>query len=98
MKAATTAPWNDTLFKVNDTVKKLNEKRKATVHTFVIKYMFLCKRGRPDIELVVSYLSTRLSKPDKSDWLKLLRMLGFLKGTRPDILKMENDDSQVLSW
>ena len=78
-------PWSDKLFKVNESVKKLDETRKATFHTFVMKAMFLCKRARPDIEPAISFLSTRTRKPDESDWLKLLRMLGFLKGTMNDV-------------
>jgi hypothetical protein len=98
LKAQTVAPWNDKLFKVNDSVKKLDEKRQAIFHTFVMKSMFLCKRGRPDIEPAISYLSTRTRKANESDWLKLLRKMGFLKGTRNDILTLEADDSQILSW
>ena len=91
-------PWNDKLFKVNESVKKLDETRKATFHTFVMKAMFLCKRARPDVEPAVSFLSTRTRKPDESDWLKLLRMLGFLKLTVNDILTLEADDFQILYW
>ena len=63
-----------------------------------MKSMFLCKRGRPDIEPAISYLSTRTRKAIESDWLKLLRKMGFLEGTRNDILTLEADDSQILSW
>ena len=63
-----------------------------------MKVMFLCKRARPDIEPAVSYLSTRTSKPNESDWLKLLRMMSFLKGTRDDVLTLEVSDLQVLFW
>ena len=91
-------PWNDKLFKVNETVKNLDEKRKAIFHTFVMKAMFLCKRARPDIEPAVSFLSTRTTKPDESDWLKLLRMMSFLKATRDDILTLEASDHQILRW
>ena len=83
---------------MNETVKKLDDVKKAIFHTFVMKSMFLCKRARPDVDPVVSFLSTRISNPNESDWLKLVRMLSFLKGTRNDILTLEVDDSQVLKW
>ena len=92
------SPWNDKLFKVNNETKKLDEKRKAIFHTYVMKAMFLCKRARPDIEPGVSYLSTRTTKPDESDWVKLLRMMGFLKGTINDVLTLEADNKQTLYW
>ena len=98
VKEQSKAPWNDKLFKVNETVSKLDEAKRAIFHTFVMKAMFLCKRARPDVEPAVSFLSTRTSKPDESDWVKLLRMLGFLKGTINDVISLEVDDSQTLRW
>ena len=98
VKKQSKTPWNDKLFKVNESVKNLDEERKSVFHTFVMKAMFLCKRARPDIEPAVSYLSTRTSKPNESDWLKLLRMMSFLKGTRDDVLTLEVSDLQVLFW
>ena len=84
------------MFIVNESVNKLDEARRTIFHTFVINVIFICKRARPDVEPAVSFLSTRTSKPDESDWLKLIRMLEFLKGTRDDILSLEVDDSQNL--
>ena len=73
------------------------KRKKAIYHTYVMKAMFLCKRARPDIEPAVSYLSMRTTKSDENDWGKLLRTLGFLKGTRDDILTLEADDTQTLT-
>jgi hypothetical protein len=39
----TSGPWNEKLFKVDPTSKKLDTKRAKTFHTFVMKGMFLCK-------------------------------------------------------
>ena len=63
-----------------------------------MKLIFLCKRARPDIEPGVSFLSTRTTKPDESDWLKLLKVLEFLKETIDDVLTSEADDTQILYW
>ena len=43
--------------------------------------MFLCKRARPDIETLVSFLTTRVTQPEKDDWGKLRHGLMYLKGT-----------------
>ena len=67
LNTKTKKPFNDELCKVNNTTKKLDEERKSIFHTFVMKLILLCKRGRPDIEPGVSFLSTRTTKPDKSD-------------------------------
>ena len=98
LESKSKTPWNDKLFKVNNATKKLEEERKSIFHTFVMKLMFLCKRARPDIEPGVSFLSTRTTKPDESDWLKLLKVLEFLKETIDDVLTLEADDTQILYW
>ena len=43
--------------------------------------MFLCKQARPDIETLVSFLTTRVKQPDKDDWGKLRHGLLYLKDT-----------------
>ena len=43
------------------------------------------KRGRPDLETLISYLMTRVSKSNEKDWEKLKRGLGFMKGTLDDL-------------
>ena len=43
--------------------------------------LFLCKRARPDIETLVSFLTTRVKSPDTDDWKKLKQGLVYLKGT-----------------
>ena len=63
-----------------------------------MKTMFLAKRGRPDVIPAVSYLSTRVNFANENDWNKLMKMLGFLKGTKNDILTLEADDSHDLTW
>ena len=98
VKESTRAPWSDKLFKVSTSAEKLDEERKSEFHTFVMKAMFLCKRARPDILPAVCFLSTRTSEPDESDWNKLLKMMGFLKGTVNDVLTLEADDTQTMSW
>ena len=98
IKIQTVTPWSDKLFKVNNSVKKLDETRKATFHTYTMKAMLLCKGERLDVELAVIFLSTRTRKNEESDWLKMLHMMRFLKGTRNYILTLEVNDSQTLYW
>jgi hypothetical protein len=63
-----------------------------------MKAMFLCKRARPDINPAIGFLSSRVKEPNEGDWNKLLKTMGFLKGTVDDVLKLEADDTQTLSW
>ncbi len=48
-------PWNENLFKVDDSSKILDAEKAKLFHTFVIKGMFLCKRGRQISYLVLSF-------------------------------------------
>jgi len=98
LKGRTRAPWNDKLFKVNEKTKKLHDDKKSTFHTFLMKAMFLCKRARPDIGPGICFLSSRTSKPDESDWQKLIRILEFLKGTKDVILTLWTNDMNILYW
>jgi hypothetical protein len=63
-----------------------------------MKAMFLCKHGRPDVSPGVGFFTGRVKEPREQDWMKLLKVLGFLKGTRDDVLTLEADDCQTLTW
>ena len=98
VKLIKTTPWTKKLFKVNDKSKNLNKEKRAIFHTFVMKSMFLCKRARPNVNPGIGFLSSRVKRPNEGDWGKLLKVLGFLKGTINDILTLEADDTQTISW
>ena len=65
--------------------KNLEGKRKEKFHSIVAKLLFITKRGRPDIETAILYLTTRVSKSNKRDWFKMKRVLSFLKDTIDDV-------------
>jgi hypothetical protein len=98
IKPTTTAPWTEKLLKVQEDSKKLDEKQRSIFHTFVMKAMFLCKRARPDIEPAIAFLSSRVNNTNEDDWKKLLKVMSFLKGTINDVLTLEADDHNTLTW
>jgi hypothetical protein len=55
---------------------------KKRFHTTTAKLLYLSKRTRPDIQLPVLYLCTRVKEPTVDDDAKLLKVLGYLKLTR----------------
>ena len=77
-----TTPATQDLFHVGDENKPLNEGEAKVFHTFVARLLYLCKRARPDIQLAVLYLCTRVKGPNVSDKRKLDRVIGFLKRTQ----------------
>ena len=74
-------PALSNLFEVDADAVKLSLKDSKTFHTCVAKLLYLAKRVRPDILLVVNFLTTRVKEPNETDQAKLIRVLKYLKGT-----------------
>jgi hypothetical protein len=91
-------PWNANLFRIDNKVEELDAEKSKLLHTFVMKMMFLCKRGRPDIEPAISFLSSRVTSPVIGDWNKMLRVMGYLKATKEIILTIETNNEKQLTW
>lgn len=73
-------PANKNLFNVDENSEELDEEKSENFHS-VVALLYMEKRARPDIETAISFLCTRVSKSTQEDWLKLRRVLGFLKET-----------------
>ena len=86
------------LFKVNETSRKFSEKDAQALHTIVVKFLFLCKRARPDILTGVALPTTRVRDLEKYNSKKLLRILKYLSGTRDLVLALESDGTRTLKW
>ena len=91
-------PWTENLFKVDPESKKLKPDKAKIFHTFVMKGMFLCKRGRQDIQPGIAFLSTRTQAPTESDWYKLIKIMTFLKATQDDVTTLMADGSATIKW
>lgn len=91
-------PATGRLFDTDATKPKLEETRAALYHHIVAKLLFLCKRARPDIQLAVGFLCTRVKAPDEDDWKKLCRLVQYLRGSRHFPLTLRADDHRVVKW
>ena len=56
------------LFEVNDNAEQLDRIKANTFHKIVANLLFVSKRARLDIDLVISFLCTRVTKSDTDDW------------------------------
>ena len=76
-------PASNNLFRVRkeNEASYLKQDKSSIFHSTTAKLLFLAKRGRPDILLAVSFLTTRVKRPDMDDWKKMMRVLGYLKET-----------------
>jgi hypothetical protein len=97
LKEVATTPGGDRLFD-QGTGKALDKTRQETFHTFVAKGLFLCKRGRPDIQQTIAILCTRVKEPNEADWQKLLRLMKYLNGTRTKVLRIKADSIHIIKW
>jgi len=78
------------------TSSKLPPKEAESFHAFVAKALFLGKRVRPNIQLAVATLSTRVKDPNQDDQGKLLPLMVFLSKTRNDELILSADRLDIV--
>ena len=57
----------------------LNEEKASIFHSIAAKMLFITKRGRPDLEPTVQFMCTRVTKSTEQDWIKMRRLMLFLK-------------------
>jgi len=74
-------PANVNLMVINEESEVLDEARKEKFHHVVAKLLHVCKRVRLDLQVCVSFLCTRVQQPTIQDWLKLRRVLQYIRGT-----------------
>ena len=91
------SPAGEKLFE-EGTGEALNKMEKEQFHTTVAKGLYISKRARPDIQLAVAVLCTRVQQLNKNDWDKLIRLLKFLNGTRNKRLRITADNLSVIKW
>lgn len=91
-------PAAKNLFETSDDEERLDETRAAIFHHLTAKALFLSKRARPDIQLAVAFICTRVRISDNHDWKKLGRLVQYLRGTSDVALTLEADNAHVIKW
>jgi hypothetical protein len=64
----------------------------------VAKLLFLCKRGRPDLQTAIAFLCTRVQAPTIDDQLKLSRVIKYLRKSRELVLTLRADNINIVKW
>ena len=104
IKKSSSTPAADHLFNIRDPEeteklgKWLSEEQAQHFHHAVAQLLFLSVRARRDIQTAVSFLTTRVRKPDEDDWGKLKRVLQYLYGTKHMKLTLSVDNLQQIRW
>jgi hypothetical protein len=92
-------PAAEHLFHVDEACPKLEEPRRKILHRITAKLLFVANRARPDVQLPISFLSSRVTCADEDDWKKLKRMLQYLNGTIDMSLTLSIDNISVIkTW
>ena len=71
MKGGSAIPYAHHLFNIAEYATKLSQVDSDLFRHFVAQLLYLSKRARPDIQLAVSFLCTRVIGPDTDGSLKL---------------------------
>ena len=98
MDGSAVTPAGMHLFQVNDDAEHLDKVTADVFHSITAKILFLCKRGRPDVQVPIAFLCTRVQAPDVDDYKKLRRVVCYLRETRKLRLTLEADNLQVIKW
>ena len=99
VQGSVTTPALSNFFNVKEDSKLLNDSDREDFHSCVAKLAYMAKRTRPDILTAVSFLSTRVQKPNEQDFGKLHRLLKYLNGTKfLGIRFTAKDDVKQKDW
>ena len=58
----------------------------------------MSKRGRPDIQVAVAFLTTRVTGPDSDDWNKLARLMRYIRSTIDLTLTLSTSNFNAIKW
>jgi hypothetical protein len=98
MEGTAAAPAAARLFHSNGNSVPLSRDKADTFHRMVMQLLYLCQRGRPDLQTAISYLCKRTSAPDEDDYKKLTRVMRYLQGSIELKLVLSADGSGAIRW
>jgi hypothetical protein len=94
----TSAVNSDNLFDVDEESTALNETESDFFHRTTARLLFAAKRARPDLQVAVAYLCTRVKSLSRSDYRKLTRVIKYLRLTVFIPLVLGWDGTGKLTW
>jgi hypothetical protein len=98
MDGMATLPAAEYLFKIVNGVAALDDTTSEFFHATVAKLLFLCKQGPPDIQTAIAFLCTRVQHPTRHDYIKLARVIKYLRDTQQLVLCLSADNLNIIKW
>jgi hypothetical protein len=75
-------PAADNLYEVRDEIPEASKEVSEWFHTQVAKLLYLAKRTKPECLTAVAYLTTRVTKCNLDDVVKLIRLMKYVRRTQ----------------
>ena len=88
------------MFQVSpDNERTLLEKERATElqHT-VAQLIFVTSRSRKYIKMAIDFLFNQVGIPEEDDWVNLVRVLRYIRGTLHIQIILRADSLSVIKW
>jgi hypothetical protein len=81
MNGSAPTPASDNMIDVDEESPSLNEMESDFFHPTTARLLFAAKQARPDLQVAMAYLCTRVKSPTQSDYCKLTRVIKYLRLT-----------------
>ncbi len=81
---------------MNEDCKKLSDEATAAFPTIIAKALYVTNRARPDISLVIAFMTLQVKSPNIEDWEKLHQLMEYLRGDRDRPLILGADNERML--
>ena len=91
-------PAADEVFEIDENSEDLSVEDADSFHRMVVRFLFAAKQTRPDTQLAVAFLCTRVKKPHQSRYLKLTRLVRYIIATIHLPLIIGWDESGIMLW
>jgi hypothetical protein len=92
---ATSLAADHNLFKITEGIEPVGKATSKLLHATVAKLLFLCKRGRPDIQTAIAFLCTQVQLPTRHDYNKLARVIKYLRKMSDLVLRLSAENLMV---
>jgi hypothetical protein len=89
-------PASNNLYIIDQNSEELNESDKRIFHTCSARLLYLAGRTRPEMQVVASFLCSRVTRPTRQDQYKLERALKYINGSPGKGIVFEKTDSLAL--
>ena len=86
------------MFIVDETSLLLDANEAELFHSMTARLLFGAKRTRPDIQVAVAYLCTRVQEPTIDNYERRTRAIKYLRTTVHLLLVIGSDESSILLW